>query len=102
MTDTYGFAPTEKMLTPAACAEMLGISERHLTNLRKTDPTFPAPKMLGTLPRWSPSVIRRYMEGDVTCHRCKHTAAPNESVPAPVAVAVAKGKKKGKGAQRVF
>lgn len=100
MTDTYGFAPTEKMLTPATCAEMLGISERHLTNLRQTDPTFPAPRMLGTLPRWSPSVIRRWMDGDVACIRC--SVDVETCSPAAAPIAVAKSKKKAKGTQRVY
>lgn len=62
MTDTHGYAPTEKMLDPTALAEMPRISERHLTDLRREDPTLPALKMLGTLPRWSPAVIRNWME----------------------------------------
>lgn len=97
MTDTYGFAPTEKILTPTTLAEMLEISERHLTDLRREDETFPAPTMLGTLPRWSPTVIRRWMEGATAPHcTCASPARAN----APVAST--KGTKKVKGAQRVY
>jgi hypothetical protein len=34
MTETYGFVPTETMLAPTGLAEMLGISVRHLTDIR--------------------------------------------------------------------
>jgi predicted DNA-binding transcriptional regulator AlpA len=79
MDTTYGYAPTEKMLTPTTLAEMLGISERHLTDVRKEDPAFPAPKMLGKLPRWSPTAIRRWMDNDTgtaTC-ACINTESPH-------------------------
>lgn len=63
MTDNFGFAPTEKMLTPTTLAQMLEISDRHLTDVRREDQTFPSPVLLGTLPRWSPAAIRRWMDG---------------------------------------
>lgn len=62
MTENPCFARTEKMLDPSSLAQMLRISERHLTDLRHEDPTFPAPRMLGSLPRWSPTTIRRWVE----------------------------------------
>lgn len=43
MTTTNGFVPTEKMLDPTTLAEMLRISDRHLTDVRREDATFPAP-----------------------------------------------------------
>ena len=98
MTDTYGFAPTEKMLTPTTLAEMLDISERHLTDVRREDETFPAPVMLGTLPRWSPAVIRRWMDRPTApCCTC---AEPAPAAP-PAAATRTKAVKKAKGAQRV-
>lgn len=103
MTDIYGYAPTEKMLDPTALAEMLRISERHLTDVRNEDPTFPGPKMLGTLPRWSPAVIRRWMDpaGTTCCSRCTGAGqAQAQAATAPVSV-TRKGTKKAKGAQRV-
>lgn len=93
MTDTYGFAPTEKMLAPTTLAEMLDISERHLADVRREDETFPSPKMLGTLPRWSPAVIRRWMEGT--------PAADSPAAPGSAARSSSKGKNKGKAVQRV-
>ena len=97
MTD-YGFAPTERMLTPATLAEMLGISERHLTDLRNEDPTFPQPVWLGKLPRWSPAVIRRWMDRPATdgC-TCVHGKATDTAPATPDK----QGPKKGKRAQRV-
>ena len=98
MTDTYGFAPTEKMLTPTTLAEMLEISERHLTDLRREDKTFPAPVMLGTLPRWSPAAISRWMDrATAPCCTCPGPA----QAAAPAVAASTKGTKKAKGAQRV-
>jgi predicted DNA-binding transcriptional regulator AlpA len=73
MDTTNGYAPTEKMLDPTALAEMLRISDRHLTDVRKEDKTFPAPKLLGTLPRWSPAAIRRWMNGDAGATSCACT-----------------------------
>ena len=50
---------------------MLDISERHLTDVRREVETFPPPVLLGTLPRWSPAVIRRWMDGaGVACCTC--------------------------------
>jgi predicted DNA-binding transcriptional regulator AlpA len=98
MTNHYGSAPTEKMLTPATLAEMLDISDRHLTDVRREDETFPSPVLLGTSPRWSPAVIRRWMERDMasccTCDNKTRTATP-------AIVNTPKGTKKAKGAQRV-
>lgn len=55
------FAQPEQMLDPPALAAMLRISLRHLSDTRRDDPTFPEPRMLGTLPRWSPDAIRAWM-----------------------------------------
>lgn len=84
MTDTHGFAPTEKMLTPTSLAEMLAISDRHLTNLRREDATFPAPVMLGKLPRWSPATIRRWMDPQTSaCTKCSAVEQEAETQMAP-------------------
>lgn len=93
MTDRNGFAPTEQMLDPAALAEMLRVSERHLTDLRREDKTFPAPRMLGTLPRWSPAAIRRWMDTAAPCCTTAEARVP--------AIVVPLTGKKAKGAQRV-
>jgi predicted DNA-binding transcriptional regulator AlpA len=98
MTDNNGFAPTEQMLDPNALAEMLRISLRHLTDVRTDDPTFPKPRMLGTLPRWSPAVIGRWME--------EPSIAPADN-PAALATQISevvrptKPSKKAKAVQRV-
>ncbi len=97
MTDNYGFTPTEKMLTPTTLAEMLDISERHLADVRREDKTFPAPVMLGTLPRWSPTVIRRWMDRPTApCFSCADAEALS-----PAVAPHTKAAKKAKGAQRV-
>lgn len=96
MTDNHGFTPTEMMLDPTALAAMLRISLRHLTDLRRDDPTFPPPKMLGTLPRWSPAVIRRWMEGPAVEASAETTLAGICDAPAPK-----QGSKKSKGSARV-
>lgn len=62
MTDNNGFVPTEKMLDPTGLAQMLRISERHFTDLRSEDGSFPKPRMLGSLPRWSSATIRAWVE----------------------------------------
>lgn len=46
-----------RILGPAAVAALLDISERHLTDLRAEDPTFPTPRMCGRLPRWDAETI---------------------------------------------
>lgn len=97
MDTTYGYAPTEKMLDPTTLAEMLRISDRHLTDVRKEDKTFPAPKMLGTLPRWSPAAIRRWMDSDTACCRAD-SAVPH---PAPASTTTGTAPAKRKGASRV-
>lgn len=61
MADTHHFAHSEKMLSPTSLAAMLDISERHLSDVRREDSMFPRPVLLGTLPRWSPDVIRQWM-----------------------------------------
>ncbi|MDN5896527.1 MAG: hypothetical protein L0H93_21210 [Nocardioides sp.] len=100
MTFTYGFAPVEKILTPTTLAEMLEISERHLTDLRHEDMTFPAPVMLGTLPRWSPAVIRRWMDR-ATAPYCSCADAAQAPSSSPAVAVSTKTAKKTKGAPRV-
>ena len=100
MNTTYGFAPNEKMLDPTTLAEMLRISDRHLTDVRKEDKTFPAPKMLGTLPRWSPAAIRRWMDGNPSATSCTCTDGPSPH-PAPAEAAARTAPAKRKGAPRV-
>ncbi len=45
-------------------AAALQISLRHLKSIRDDDPTFPAPRLLGTVPRWAPASIARWLVGD--------------------------------------
>ena len=98
MTDNNSYAPTEQMLDPTALAEMLRISLRHLTDVRTDDPTFPKPRMLGTLPRWSPAVIRRWMEEPSIAPADNRTTLPTQ---ASDVVRPAKSSKQAKGVQRV-
>ena len=95
MTNDIGFTPTEKMLDPTSLAEMLRISERHLTDVRREDNAFPQPRMLGTLPRWNPAVIRRWMDQPIT-------VASETAEAAPVAASAGgKGSNKARGNSRV-
>jgi predicted DNA-binding transcriptional regulator AlpA len=55
--------PDKAAWTPRDVACELQISDRHLTTLRRTDPAFPPPVMLGRLPRWAPASIHAYMTG---------------------------------------
>ncbi|MBB4739041.1 putative DNA-binding transcriptional regulator AlpA [Actinoplanes octamycinicus] len=42
-------------------AAYLKISTRHLGDIRTEDPTFPAPRMLGSLPRWHPRTVEDWL-----------------------------------------
>jgi len=48
--------------SPDDVATYLGISRRHLDDIRAEDDTFPAPRRLGRLPRWTPDVIRAWVD----------------------------------------
>lgn len=100
MDSTYGFAPTTQMLDPTMVAKMLRISDRHLTDVRKEDKTFPAPKMLGTLPRWSPAAIHRWMDGGTDAGPCACVDGPSPH-PAPTGATTRSAPAKRKGAPRV-
>lgn len=43
-------------------AHYLRISIRQLSDLRHEDPTFPAPRMVGTKPIWVPRTIETWVE----------------------------------------
>lgn len=44
-------------------ADYLCISVSTVDQLRSTDRMFPAPVMIGTLPRWSPAAVVAWFEG---------------------------------------
>ena len=44
-------------------AHYLRVSDRHVRNLRKKDPTFPLPRMVGRKPRWSPCAVPTWVTG---------------------------------------
>jgi predicted DNA-binding transcriptional regulator AlpA len=46
---------------PQQVADYLQVSVRHIRDVRQEDETFPPPRMVGTRPRWSPDVIRRWV-----------------------------------------
>jgi predicted DNA-binding transcriptional regulator AlpA len=46
---------------PKQVARYLDVSERHVFDLRREDESFPPPRMVGSKPRWSPEVIRRWV-----------------------------------------
>jgi hypothetical protein len=37
------------------------VSERHVRDIRREDETFPAPRMVGSRPRWCPDAVRRWV-----------------------------------------
>ena len=53
--------PAATAWTPDEVALALKISVRNLTNVRKNDPSFPKPRMLGDCPRWSPELVRGWL-----------------------------------------
>ncbi|GAA2572769.1 hypothetical protein GCM10010435_54470 [Winogradskya consettensis] len=57
-------------------AAYLKISTRHLGDIRTEDPTFPTPRMLGSLPRWHPKTVEDWLAA-------AEPAAPAKSEPKP-------------------
>jgi hypothetical protein len=53
--------PGETAWDPERVAAFLLISKRHLRDIRREDPTFPPPCMLGSKPRWSPEVVPAWL-----------------------------------------
>jgi predicted DNA-binding transcriptional regulator AlpA len=53
--------PADKAWGPKHIAHYLDISERHVRDIRREDDTFPAPRMVGSRPRWSPDAVRRWV-----------------------------------------
>jgi hypothetical protein len=51
-----------EILTPTSLAGFLRVSDRHLTNVRAQDDTFPEPRMLETTPRWTAASIHAWVE----------------------------------------
>ena len=49
------------VLGPKHIAPHLDVSERHVRDIRREDETFPPPRMVGSKPRRSPDVIRRWV-----------------------------------------
>jgi len=64
-------------------AAALQISVRHLKTIRDEDPSFPAPRLLGTVPHWAPASIARWLAGDLAPAVSAADDAPAETVPAP-------------------
>lgn len=66
-------------------AAALQISVRHLKTIRDEDPSFPAPRLLGTVPRWAPASIAHWLAGDPTpsASATDEGDAPTEAVPSP-------------------
>ncbi|VXB06444.1 conserved hypothetical protein [Aeromicrobium sp. 9AM] len=62
MPDTVPSVLHVPMLDPEAVADVLQISIRHLADLRREDATFPAPRMVGSLPRWTYESIYAWVE----------------------------------------
>jgi predicted DNA-binding transcriptional regulator AlpA len=73
--------PVETAWDSEDTARYLKCSLRHVADVRVEDPTFPQPRMVGSLPRWEPSVVRRWVASEdqpapkVPQRRTKRTAA---------------------------
>jgi predicted DNA-binding transcriptional regulator AlpA len=76
MNTNSGDKPIEPLLTPTDVAGILRISRRHFDDLRREDPTLPAPIMLGRLPRWRPAAIRRWLEDPAETSTMDHPGQP--------------------------
>lgn len=63
--DTTG-PPADTAWGPKHIAHYLDISERHVRDIRREDDTFPTPRMVGSLPRWSPDAVWRWVADDGT------------------------------------
>lgn len=56
--NTNLFAPSlDRVVGPDGAAEVLEISPRMLVKVRDNDPTFPEPRYIGRLPRWTVSTL---------------------------------------------
>lgn len=66
-------------------AAALQISVRHLKSIRDEDPSFPAPRLLGTVPRWAPASIARWLAGDPAPAAPAADHLPTDAVPVPAA-----------------
>jgi hypothetical protein len=84
-TDLPVGSPARFSWTLEDVAAALQISVRHLKTIRDEDASFPAPRLLGTVPRWAPASIARWLAGDPTSSSSATNEgdAPAEAVPAP-------------------
>ncbi len=76
-------------------AAALQISVRHLKTIRDEDPTFPAPRMLGTVPRWAPASIARWLADDLapSSSATDEDSAPAEASTLPAATGATRRRK---------
>ena len=51
-----------EVLGPKELAAFLRVSEGSVLNARDNDPTFPKPKMVGTLPRWTKRRVLAWLD----------------------------------------
>jgi predicted DNA-binding transcriptional regulator AlpA len=88
MTRTPANTQPAQTLDLEAVAHMLRCSVRHLHNVRQDDPTFPAPRMLGTSPRWTYETIHAWVElPSRTTTAPAGDTAPDEPTPENTATA---------------
>ncbi|KQX74493.1 AlpA family transcriptional regulator [Aeromicrobium sp. Root472D3] len=96
MTRTPANTKPAQTLDLEAVAHMLRCSVRHLRDLRQDDPTFPAPRMLGTSPRWTYETIHAWVElpsrvGTAITDTAVTAAPAAAEAPAPAPAARTKG-----------
>lgn len=53
----HHYTVADLILGPRELAALLRISERHLSDVRREDATFPVPRLVGTSPRWHISAV---------------------------------------------
>jgi predicted DNA-binding transcriptional regulator AlpA len=65
-------------------ATYLKISTRHLGDIRAEDPSFPPPRMLGSLPRWHPKTVEDWLAAAEPAVAAKPEPKPRKRVAARV------------------
>ena len=53
--------PLHMVLDRVGVAALLGISARHFDDVRREDPSFPCPRMVGSLARWHRDVVLEWV-----------------------------------------
>ncbi|WP_311215502.1 hypothetical protein [Aeromicrobium sp. WCS2018Hpa-33] len=74
-------AACRPFLDPEAVAALLGVSRRHLDVVRAKDPSFPLPREVGSLPRWTYESLQAWVAGPSSEQLFDPTPAATPSEP---------------------